>query len=418
VGFFILANYAYQGALVFYNALLPDVAGPENIGRVSGFGVSLGYLGAIVGLLMVMPFAQGEISFLHLELPFFQKDWQTVAVLSVDENAHLSQFLDDAVEKDANYRYRLAPDSTFTRNEPGWNVTSKDTVIQDAGGRAHRAIKILLPDLPQWKERKLVLLRQESGWGRRGTFIPTAVLFFLFSLPTFIFVREKRRTAPKKRLRLREAVQRVWDGLVNTRKYPGVLRFLIAKFFYEEGIQTSIIFMAVYAVKVMGFPNEMIILFFIITTTAAAVGSLIFGYVTDWLRPKRTLLLVVSGWVLSLLAIISTNSHTIFWIIGSVVGVLMGSTWTAARPLLISLVPEEMVAEFFGLYALSGKVAAIFGPLVWGAAVFLFKPYGDVVRYKAAVLSLALMMALGLILLWKVPAGTLDARGNPETLNK
>ncbi len=414
VFFFILANYAYQGALVFYNALLPDVAGPGNIGKVSGFGVSLGYFGAIVGLLMVMPFAQGEISFLHLELPFLQKDWQPVAVLTVDENAHLNQFLDETVGKDENYRYKLVPDSLASAGSGGWTVTSKDTVIRKADGHPHRAVKVLIGQAPLKPGKKFALLRQKSGWGRRGTFIPTAVLFFLFSLPTFIFLREKKKKPRSERIHLREAVRRVWDGLANTRKYPGVLRFLIAKFFYEEGIQTTIIFMAVYAVKVMGFPNESIIFFFIITTTAAAVGSLIFGWVTDWLRPKRTLLLVVSGWVLSLLAIIATNNHTVFWIIGSIVGILMGSTWTAARPLLISLVPEEMVAEFFGLYALSGKVAAIFGPLVWGAAVFLLKPYVDVVRYKGAVFSLALMMALGLALLWKVPAGTLEGKGTSK----
>ncbi len=414
VGFFIVANYAYQGALVFYNALLPEVAGPQNIGKVSGFGVSLGYLGAIVGLLLVMPFAQGEISFLHLKWPFLQKDWQPVAVLNWDANQPLNRFLDEHVGRDENYRYKLVPDSVSDAKEAGWRVTSKDTVIQRPGGKARRAVSILFRDAPIRGKTRVILLRQESGWGRRGTFIPTAVLFFLFSLPTFLFIREKKNRPQRQKIRLREAVARVWDGLANTRKYPGVLRFLIAKFFYEEGIQTTIIFMAVYAVKVMGFPNEMIIFFFIVTTTAAAVGSLIFGYVTDWLRPKRTLLLVVSGWIFSLLAIISTNSHIVFWIIGSLVGILLGSTWTAARPLLISLVPKEMVAEFFGLYAFSGKVAAIFGPLVWGTTVLLLKPYGDVVRYKGAVLSLALMMAVGLVLLVKVPAGSLDTKTPQE----
>jgi len=75
---------------------------------------------------------------------------------------------------------------------------------------------------------------------------------------------------------------------------------------------------------------------------------------------------------------------------------------------LVTLVPPEMLGEFFGLYSLSGKVAAIFGPLVWGGTVLLLKPYGDVIRYKGAVFSLALMMLLGLLLLWKVPAKTFN----------
>ena len=408
---FILANYAFQGALVFYNALLPQISTPRTIGRVSGFGVSMGYLGAIIGLLMVMPFAQGEITFLHLEIPFMQKDWQQVQIAEGASLQSMPAFLDTTVDKNANYKYRLIAPRSDSLPLTSWELSSKDTVVQ-VGKTTKRAIKINLPKEKNLYSGSLSLLRKESGWGRRGTFIPTAILFFLFSLPTFIFIREKRIPRPSRRLRLREAIARVLDGIVNTRKYPGVLRFLLAKFFYEEGIQTAIIFMAVYAVKVMGFANEKIIFFFMITTTMAAIGSLIFGYVTDRLNPKPTLLIVISGWVLSLMVIIFTTNITIFWIIGSLIGILMGSTWTAARPLMVTLVPPEMLAEFFGLYSLSGKVAAIFGPLVWGGTVLLLKPYGDVIRYKGAVFSLALMMLLGLVLLWKVPAKTFVNKNN------
>ncbi len=404
---FIVANYAFQGALVFYNALLPEISTPRTIGRISGLGVSMGYLGAIIGLLMVMPFAQGEITFLHLDIPFFQKDWQQVQIIEAASLQPQTAFLDTTIDKNANYKYKLVPETRNSISGAGWELSSKDTVIQSHNS-ARRAIRVRLSNREKWNAGSLVLLRKESGWGRRGTFIPTAVLFLLFSLPTFIFIREKATPRPAGRAGLREAIARVVDGITNTRKYPGVLRFLAAKFFYEEGIQTAIIFMAVYAVKVMGFPNEKIILFFMITTTAAAIGSLLFGYITDRLNPKPTLMIVISGWVLSLMVIIFTTNITIFWLVGSVIGILMGSTWTAARPLLVTLVPPEMLAEFFGLYSLSGKVAAIFGPLIWGGTVLLLKPYGNVIRYKGAVFSLALMMLLGLVLLRKVPAKTFE----------
>lgn len=406
---FIVANYAFQGALVFYNALLPEISTPRTIGRISGLGVSMGYLGAIIGLLMVMPFAQGEITFLHLDIPFLQKDWQQVQLIEAASLKNQATFLDTTIDKNANYKYKLVPQSHNSLSLASWELSNKDTVIQQ-NHSARRAIRVRLPSGRKWQTGSLVLLRKESGWGRRGTFIPTAVLFFLFSLPTFIFIREKATPRLEGRVSLREAITRVVDGIINTRKYPGVLRFLLAKFFYEEGIQTAIIFMAVYAVKVMGFPNEKIIFFFMVTTTAAAIGSLLFGYITDRINPKPTLMIVISGWVLSLMVIIFTTNTTIFWLVGSVIGILMGSTWTAARPLLVMLVPPEMLAEFFGLYSLSGKVAAIFGPLVWGGTVLLLKPYGDVIRYKGAVFSLALMMLLGLLLLWKVPSKTFNKR--------
>ncbi|MDZ7414511.1 MAG: MFS transporter, partial [candidate division KSB1 bacterium] len=74
-----------------------------------------------------------------------------------------------------------------------------------------------------------------------------------------------------------------------------------------------------------------------------------------------------------------------------------------ARPLLVTLVPPERLGEFFGLYSLSGKAAAITGPLLWGAVVYVLGGYGDVVRYKAAVFTLAGLMVVGRVLLHGVP---------------
>ena len=65
--------------------------------------------------------------------------------------------------------------------------------------------------------------------------------------------------------------------------------------------------------------------------------------------------------------------------------------------------PREMLGEFFGLYALSGKIAAISGPLVWGGTVLALKSYGDDVKYRVAVGMLALMISVGFVLLLKVP---------------
>jgi len=56
--FFVIANYCYQSAMVFYNGMLPSVARGSHIGLVSGYGVSLGYLGSIAGLLLVRPFVE------------------------------------------------------------------------------------------------------------------------------------------------------------------------------------------------------------------------------------------------------------------------------------------------------------------------------------------------------------------------
>jgi len=332
--FFVVANFCYEGALVFYNALLPEVSTKDNIGRVSGLGVSLGYVGAIVGLLLVKPFVEGNL--FGIKTPF------------------------------------------------------------------------------------------ESTGGREKSFIPTAFFFLLFSLPMFFWVKEKvTERLGRRTLKIKEAFQRVWEGVSNTQKYPGVLRFLIANFFVADAVATVIIFMAVYAQLVMGFPDSVKIWFFILSTSSAVVGSFLCGYVCDSIGPKKTLFFVIIGWILSLSVVMFTADKTIFWIMGSLVGIFLGSTWTASRPLLTSLAPREVLGQFFGLYSLSGKAAAILGPILWGVVTLYFKAdnimvqnvisflknlgvtFSDqvilTIQYRFAIGVLLLMVILGLIIFLKVP---------------
>ncbi|MBC8184576.1 MFS transporter [candidate division KSB1 bacterium] len=311
--FYTIANYAYQGGLVFYNALLPNVCSKRSIGRVSGYGVAIGYFGSIIGLTLVLPLVEGTL--FGINLPLIEKG------------------------------------------------------------------------------------------GSIASFIPSAALFLIFAIPAFLFIKEQPHVDPPKKFQLdiKTSFRKIWDGISNTRKYPGVTRFLVAKFFYEDAIQTVILFMAIYAQKVMGFSKTDTTTFFIAVIPSAIVGSTIFGIVTDHLGPKKTLSLVLIGWIASLILLICTKNILTFWIIGALVGIFMGSTWTSARPLLISLVPQNMLGEFFGLYSLSGKLAAIAGPIVWAIVVYVFDSYGVVFKYKAAIGALTIMIIIGLVILQKVP---------------
>lgn len=311
--FFIVANYSYQGSLVFYNALLPHVCSERSIGRVSGYGVAIGYMGSIFGLLMAKPFVEGNIY--GFEISFIQ------------------------------------------------------------------------------------------GGGSVASFIPTAIMFMIFSIPIFLYVREPQtiQLDGRSKIDIKKSFRKVIEGITNTKKYPGVRRFLIAKFFYEDAIETIIIFMAVYAQKVMGFSKAETNTFFIIITPAAVIGSVIFGIITDHLGPKKTLMIVLYGWIISLGLVVATNEVWLFWVLGGVIGIFMGSTWTSARPLLVSLAPQEMLGEFFGLYSFSGKVAAILGPLVWAFSTDMFEPYGIIIQYKASVASLVVLICIGVLFLRKVP---------------
>ena len=301
IGLFIVANYGYNGGLAIYNALLPSVSTSKNMGRISGWGTALGYVGSLAGMALVLPFV-------------------------------------------------------------------------------HHG-------------------------GRSAAFIPTAIIFMFLSIPTFLWVRERKLPLPQTTATtIASAYRKVWDTLVAVRRYPGLLRFLVAKTFYEDGIATAILFMAVYAERVMGFPDEVKVPFFMVTTTFAVIGSAVAGFLVDRIGPKRTLLIDIAGWVVTLILIALVANEALFWVLGCVVGILLGTTWTAARPLLVQLTPPQMAGEAFGLYSLSGKVASVIGPLLWGLVVLIAEPLG-VVRYRLGVASLAVLMFVGFILLLRVPSG-------------
>ena len=308
---YVLTNYCYQGGLVFYNALMPAVSTDRTLGRVSGYGVALGYLGTIVGLMVAGFFVEGHF---------------------------------------------------YGMTVPG--------------------IK---------------------GGGTTAAFLPTAAIFFIFAVPIFIFVKEPPPSQPGAPWSVGRSYRKIWRTLRDTGKYPGLVRFLVAKLLYEDSIQTIIIYMVVYTQAVMGFSRSQSTQFLILITPSAILGSALCGILVDHYGAKKTLSTVILSWVMVLALIVATHHQLLFWILGALVGALLGATWTSARPLLISLVPREMLGEFFGLYALSGKVAAITGPLIWSTVTYILSPHGDVVKYKSAIAVLAVIMLLGYLILLKVP---------------
>ena len=90
------------------------------------------------------------------------------------------------------------------------------------------------------------------------------------------------------------------------------------------------------------------------------------------------------------------TSTLLFWIAGSLFGISLGGTWVASRTLIIELTPEHKRGEFFGLFALSGKISSIFGPVLYGSITLLFRDLGNMAS-RMAFGSLVLLAAIGLI---------------------
>jgi MFS transporter, UMF1 family len=245
-----------------------------------------------------------------------------------------------------------------------------------------------------------------SEAGRTSAFIPTALLFLLFSLPCFFLVREEKRNMPGVAWRsLREELLQIKVSIASTREHPGLLPFLIANFLYCDAVNTVIAFMSVYAHQVGGFSDAMIRVLLILSTLFAVAGSLAFGWLTERKGAKRALIMVMYLWMACLVVGSANFSPMMFWTIGPLVGIALGGTWVTARALVLDLSPPEKVGEIYGLYNMGGKFGFILGPLVWGALVYLCEGLGTF-KYRIALFSLLFFILGGLYLLRKVPNRT------------
>ena len=234
--------------------------------------------------------------------------------------------------------------------------------------------------------------------------MPTAILYLLFALPCLLWVKEKA-ALPRKPVGALQAYAHIWKSLRATREHPGVLRFLIGKYFYEDAVATVTIFMALYGAKVLKFTDEVVRYFLLMAILFALAGSLACGFLTDRWGPKRTLLSVLIGWIVFLsMAAVATEARY-FLVLGPCLGVLLGALWTSARPLLVTLVPPERQGEFFALSELTGKTSAVVGPILWGGVILATAALGfsEINQYRSAIGSLVVLMVIGLVILRKVP---------------
>ncbi len=322
---FIIANYAYQGAQPFYNAMMFELAPPVEQGRLSGIGTALGYVGSIVGVLLVTPFFNG-----------------TVPVAGALPDGVLSFFRS------------IFP---FT-----------------------------------------------SRAGRVSTFVPTGILFLLFSLPLFLFCKDHNVRKVSGGIPWRKGFQDLANTVRDARKYPGTIRFILASFLYQDAIGTIVANMALYAVKAMGFAKGLETTLFVALTVPAVIGSYAIGKLVDRIGPKKSLMFTITCWVALLIAMVFVPNRTSFWVVGAAIGLIFGGVPTAERPMLMTLIPDVEAGRFFSLMVLSSRAAAIVGPFIWAFTVDgLLPSYGTGFAYRAGVITVAIGMIGSLVILWGVP---------------
>ena len=271
----VIANLGYEIATVFYNAFLPDISPPGRIGRISGYGWALGYVGGLLALLLAL------VALVQPATPWF-----------------------------------------------GFST--------------------------------------EAGENIRATNLLTAAWFAVFALPFLLWVPEDRSAVSGRGRVIGDAVRQLRGTFSEIRRHRQIVRLLVARFFYNNGLVTVIAFGGIYAAESFGFTLEEVLVFGIALNVAAGTGALAMGYLDDRIGGKRTIIISLVGLtVATVLAIVATDK-LLLWVTGVIIGIFLGPNQAASRSLMGRFVPKEKENEFFGFFAFSGKLTAFVGPFLLG----------------------------------------------------
>ena len=187
---------------------------------------------------------------------------------------------------------------------------------------------------------------------------------------------------------------RVKSTISNLRQYKNIVRFLFSFFIYNDGILTVIAFASIIAVESYKFTTSDLVIFFISVQSSAIVGSILFVVINDKIGAKKSLQICLFLWFITVVSAAFVISRLQFYIMGFVVGMLLGSTQSSSRCLMAKLCPEKHHAEFFGFYdGLCGKASAIFGPLLFGFISYLSG------NQRWAILAISIVFPIGFLLL-------------------
>lgn len=225
---------------------------------------------------------------------------------------------------------------------------------------------------------------------------PVAALFFLiFAIPLFVYLKDNRKIKSEKVSYFNIGVSRVWNTISHLKNYKNLAIFLLAYFFYIEGVNTIIFFSGNYASTTLGFTESELLIFFLTVQTTAIAGSVILGIIADSIGQKKTIIITLIMWLVTVLFAYLAQDKSSFYIVGLIAGAAMGSSQSTSRSLMSKLTPPEKKTEFFGFYSFFGKSSAIIGPLVFGFVSFIS---GD---QRLAIFSIGIFFLIGLIiLLW------------------
>lgn len=234
------------------------------------------------------------------------------------------------------------------------------------------------------------------------TFIVTCLFFLVFSIPSFILLKDSPavKIIKIKTSYISYGFKKLARTLKNIRKHKNLTRFLVAYFLFSNAFSILAFYVAIYAKNTLNFGLLEITTLFILGHIPTIISSIFFGWLTDRIGPKVTISITLALWILIILIVTLFDIKAVFYTGYILAAICTGSTLIASRSLMTFLIPIDSEAEFFGFYAISGKMSAIIGPIAFGLISYFTK------SQKIALLSTLFFLISGFIIIQFIKVNT------------
>jgi len=181
-------------------------------------------------------------------------------------------------------------------------------------------------------------------------------------------------------------------------RYRQALLFLLAFFFFNDGIQTVIGLSATYAQEELGLTTTTVITAVLLVQVVGIAGALLMGQVARRIGAKSVVLAAIVLWAVVLFAAyaIPSGAATAFLVLAAFIGFVLGGSQALSRSLFAQLVPRDREAEYFSLYEVSNGASSVLGPLIFAITLQFMG------SYRLAILALVIFFVIGGILLTRV----------------
>lgn len=237
----------------------------------------------------------------------------------------------------------------------------------------------------------------DGAFALRASFVSVAIWWVLFALPLFFHVPEPKplNSSPLPAPIVRAGFRRLGQTLRQIRHYRQLVLFLVAFWFYNDGINSIIKMAAAYGAEI-GIDHNDMLMALILTQLIGFPCSIGFGQLAQLVGAKRAILCGLGAYMVISVAGFFIKNAAHFFLLAILVGLIQGGTQALSRSLFTSMVPQARCAEFFGFFSTGEKMAGIIGPALFGLMGQLCG------SSRWGVVSLTVFFMAGALMLWRV----------------